>query len=131
MQSVGVPLDPEDWLPAPSQGAIGIECNLADERTRSILAAIDDASSHARVKAERALLEALGGNCHSSVAVICEDAPEGDLYMRAALFSEDGVERVDGEVVFPADDPDAPKRLAADLLEYADPAIRRHFAGST
>ena len=129
MRDVGVPLDPGEWLPAPSQGAIGIECNAADLKTRTLLAAIDDLPSHARVVAERALLQGLGGNCHSAVAVICEDAPEGDVLLRAALFSEDGAERVDGEIVFPPDDLEAPARFAADLLAYAQPAIRRHFSG--
>lgn len=124
---VGHPLDPDEWLPAAAQGAIAIECRAADERVRRLLGAIDDAPSRAEVTAERGLLAALGGSCHSPVAVACEFA-QGMLDMRAALFSPDGTERVDGSATFPAGDSDGPARLGADLLRRASPGIAAHFA---
>ena len=39
------PLGPPDFLPAPGQGALGIECRADDDRTRRLLAAIDDPSA--------------------------------------------------------------------------------------
>jgi hydroxymethylbilane synthase len=51
------------------------------------------------------------------------------LAMRAALFSPDGAERVDGAATFPAGDASGPARLAADLLARATPGIAGHFAG--
>jgi len=124
----GHPLDPAEWLPAPSQGAIAIECRAHDARTREWLAAIDDAPSRAEVTAERALLAALGGNCHSPVAVLCDLTGEM-LAMRAALFSPDGAERVDGSATFATGEAGGPERLAADLLSRATPGIAAHFAG--
>lgn len=125
----GAPLPVEAWLPAPAQGAIGIECRADDAAARALLAAIDDRPSRARVMAERALLLALGGNCHSPVAVHARI--EADMIvMRAALFSPDGTARVDGEARFPADDAAAPAALAQDLLARADASITRHFSGS-
>ncbi len=126
--NVGVPLDPEDWLPAPAQGAIAVECRTDDKRTRDLLSVLDHAPSHAEVMAERALLLALGGNCHSPIAVRC-DFRDGELFMRAALFSPAGQERVEGEARFAADDKEAPARLAADLLQRASPGISAVFAG--
>ena len=41
----GHPLDPAEWLPAPAQGAIAIECRTSDARAREWLAAIDHAPS--------------------------------------------------------------------------------------
>jgi hydroxymethylbilane synthase len=124
----GHPLDPADWLPAPSQGAIAIECRAQDARVVDLLAAIDHAPSRAEVMAERALLAALGGSCHSPVAVLCD--LEGEmLVMRVALFSPDGAERIDGAATFPVGDTGSPARLAADLLARATPAIAAHFAG--
>src|SRR6478735_1297884 len=108
----GHPLDPADWLPAPAQGAIAVECCSADTRVRELLAAIDHLPSRAEVTAERALLAALGGSCHSPVAVLCD--LEGEmLRMRAALFSPDGAERVDGTATFTAHESGGPARLAA------------------
>ncbi len=125
---VGTPLDPIEWLPAPAQGAIAIECRAADADTHARLAAIDHAPSRAEVMAERALLAALGGSCHSPVAVLCD--PDGAmLAMRAALFSPDGLERVNGAATFASGDVTGPERLAADLLARATPGIAAHFAG--
>ncbi|AKH44253.1 hydroxymethylbilane synthase [Altererythrobacter atlanticus] len=121
--------DPGEWLPAPSQGAIAIECRAGDSRVLDLIGALDHAPSRAEVMAERALLHRLGGNCHSAVAVLCDYA-DGQLSMHAALFSPDGAERVDGEAQFAAGDIDAPLRLAADLLDRATPGIAAQFAGS-
>ncbi len=119
----------EDWLPAPAQGAIAIECRTDDARAREWLAAIDHGPSRAEAMAERALLAALGGSCHSPIAVLC-DAKGDMLTMRAALFSPDGVERVDGSATFPSDDDIAPTRLAEDLLARATGGIAAHFSGA-
>ena len=124
----GHPLAAEDWLPAPGQGAILVECRADDTRTQDFLAAIDHAPSRAAVLAERALLAALGGNCHSPIAVLTSQ--DGDaITMRAALYSPDGAERVEGEARFASTNGEGPALLAADLLARAVPAITVHFAG--
>lgn len=128
---VGHPLDPRDWLPAPAQGAIAVECRSGDTRTRALLRAIDHGLSRREVMAERALLAALGGSCHSPVAVLCDGGDGGTvLSMRAALFSPDGAERVEGQARFPAGDGDGPTRLADDLLARASSGITAWFAGA-
>ena len=121
-------LDPGEWLPAPAQGAIAIECRTDDETAQSLLAAIDHGPSRAEVMAERALLLALGGSCHSPIAVRCDLSGES-LVMRAALWSPDGAEKVEGTATFRADDHHAPARLAADLLQRAGKGIAVHFDG--
>jgi hypothetical protein len=68
---VGHPLDENEWIPAAAQGVIAIECRADDAATTALLAAIDDPVTHAELDAERALLAALGGNCHSPVAALC------------------------------------------------------------
>ena len=90
--------------------------------------AIDHPPSRAEVTAERALLAALGGTCHSPVAVLC-DFDGAVLAMRAALFSPDGAERVDGTATFADGDESGPARLAADLLARATLGIAGHFTG--
>ena len=125
---VGHPLDAAEWLPAPAQAAIAIECGTDDAQTREWLAAIDHAPTSAQVMAERALLAALGGNCHSPIAVLTRGEGE-HLAMTAALFSTDGAERVDGTMTFAAGDGEAPARLAADLLARATPGIAALFDG--
>ena len=124
----GTPLPVEQWLPAPAQGAIGVECRANDAETRGLLGAINHRESYDRVMAERALLLALGGNCHSPVAVVT--AMEGaEIVMHAALFSPDGQARVDGLTRFAADDSTAPAALAGALLARAAPVIAECFSG--
>jgi len=126
----GHALDAEDWLPAPGQGAIAIECRASDASTRQFLAAIDDAPSRAALLAERALLAALGGNCHSPIAVLTTHHGE-ELAMQAAIYSPDGAVRIAGDLRFAATDLAAPARLAAELLARAPEVVTDHFSGDT
>lgn len=124
--AVGAPLEQDEWIPAAAQGVIAIECRADDATTTALLAAIDHAPTRAELEAERALLAELGGTCHSPVAVLCAPA-DGALVMRAALFSPDGAERIEGTTSFAPGDHGAVKALASDLLARATPAIAAHF----
>jgi hydroxymethylbilane synthase len=126
---IGHPLALDEWLPAPAQGAIGIECRTDDRPVCDRLAAIDHAPSRQEAMAERALLAALGGSCHSPVGVLCDVLGE-DIAMHAAILSPDASEKVEGESRFSIDDLEGPARLAADLLRRASPALAAHFAAS-
>lgn len=121
---VGVPLELDVMLPAPSQGAVGIECRADDRQTRGALAAIDHADTHRCVAAERALLAALAADCHSPVAGHAR-LIDGTLHLAGELLSEDGGEWVGGE----ADGDEAAAVLARDLLARAPPRVRALFAG--
>ncbi len=61
-------LDAPDWLPAPAQGAIAIECRADDLRVRAWCAALDHARTRWCVEAERAMNRGLHGSCHVPVA---------------------------------------------------------------
>lgn len=61
-------LDAPDWLPAPAQGAIAVECRDDDAPTQAMLATLDHAGTRTCVAAERAMNRALHGSCHVPVA---------------------------------------------------------------
>ena len=61
-------LDAPDWLPAPAQGAIAIECRDGDAGTLALCAVLDDAPTRTCTRAERAMNRALHGSCHVPVA---------------------------------------------------------------
>ena len=124
----GHPLAADEWLPAPGQGAIAIECRADDAATRAVLSAIDDLPSRHAVFAERALLAGLGVNCHTPIAVLTT-AEGSELILRAAIYSPDGAEKVEATTRFAAGDPAGPARLAAELLNRAPDAVRAHFSG--
>lgn len=127
--TVGTPLEPDAWLPAPGQGAIAIECRSNDAATRAILSPIDHQESRIAVLAERALLAALGGNCHSAIAVRTVQE-NGRWHLIASLLSPDGADRIDGRVSFAPLDHGPIAALAADLLSQAPKGIAIHFAGA-
>jgi hydroxymethylbilane synthase len=61
-------LDVPEWLPAPAQGAIAIECRDDDPAIHALCAALDDDGTRVCVEAERAMNRALHGSCHVPVA---------------------------------------------------------------
>ena len=123
---VGTAVPTDLMLPAPAQGAVGIEVRRDDSTTLVRLAAIDDAPTHVCVAAERALLAALKADCHSPVAALASLAGE-TLSLRAELLSEDGAHSVEGAVEGAIGEP-LGERLAADLLARAPDPVRRLFA---
>jgi hydroxymethylbilane synthase len=123
---VGSPIPPELFLPAPAQGAIGIELRADDEATHALMAAVDHAPTSAAVHAERMLLAALQGSCRSPVAAHAA-FDGGELILRAEILLPDGSERVAGVRRVP--DATAVADLAAELLGRASPALRALFGG--
>lgn len=125
---IGYAIPIETMLPAPSQGAVGIEC-LADRQTlRAALAAIDHSDTHLCVATERQLLERLGADCRAPVAALAVRAGE-QIYLRAEILSMDGREHVTAEAHLIPGDHDAVRALAESLLARASPVLRALFAG--
>lgn len=123
---IGVAISNDVMLPAPAQGAVGIEARADDERVIGWLAGIDHVDTHRCVLAERALLAALQADCHSPVAALA--TIHGDrMTIRAELLAEDGSAHVAGETMESIDKVSADE-LARDLLDRAPPAVRRLFA---
>ncbi|MEU4608361.1 hydroxymethylbilane synthase [Kribbella sp. NPDC023972] len=112
-------LDPIQVLPAPGQGALGIECRADDAEVLAALAPLEDAATRAAVTAERQMLATLEAGCTAPVGALAEvvegeDGPE--LWLRGALGQEDGVRRLSANG--PVDDPvSLGKALANELLE--------------
>jgi hydroxymethylbilane synthase len=85
-------LDPMDVLPQAGQGAIAVQCRADDEATRVLLRAIDHEPSHRALRAERAVLAALGGSCTVPVGAFAEEHRPGSPMLRAhgLVASADG-----------------------------------------
>jgi hydroxymethylbilane synthase len=122
----GTAIPTEVILPPPGQAVIGMECRTNDTRTQSVLSTVNNGITYSCVMAERAFSRALGGSCHSPVAAFCV-LEDGDLRMRAQLFSEDGSEMVEARAVFDCDDYGPAEELARSLLAKAPESIRKLF----
>ncbi len=106
-------LTPEQSLPAPGQGALGIELVEGRADMAAVVAALDDGETAHCVRAERAFSRALGGSCQvplGGYAVI--DA--GQLWLRGFVATPDGMEMVSGEV---RGDPAADESLGQQLAD--------------
>ena len=109
-----------DMLPAPSQGAIGLELAADRDDIRAMVEAVDHRPTSRCVGAERAFLAAIGGDCRSAVAA--HAIMEGDgLRLSAEILRPDGSEVRKGES-------DDPAELAGRLLGEASAALRALFA---
>ena len=125
---VGSAIAVEEMLPAPAQGAIGIECRSDDPRAAALLSAINHVETYDGVQAERAFTLALGGSCHSPVAALAEIDGER-LRLTVEILSGDGADRVTAARDFARGDLDGPAGLAGELLRGAPDSIRSLFEG--
>ncbi|MEM9365083.1 MAG: hydroxymethylbilane synthase [Planctomycetota bacterium] len=102
----------QELLPAPGQGALGIETRAEDAEARQALAGLNDLPTFASVTAERTLLSQLHGGCLAPIAAFAEAKPdehdrepsEGPsnicLHLRARVLDPNGTEclEVDGSL---------------------------------
>jgi hydroxymethylbilane synthase len=124
---IGVPIPIEQMLPAPTQAIIAIECRADDAMTQGMLTIIDDRSTHAIANVERAFVRALGGNCHSPVAAMAV-IEDGEMWLRAELYSIDGRDKVAVVTRFACGGTKAAAALATEMLARAPDSIRQLFA---
>jgi hydroxymethylbilane synthase len=83
------PIDPGILLPAAGQGALALQCRRDNKKTLDFLAALNDPVTAEAVAAERAVVSALDGDCHSPIAALARI--EGTrLVLDAALGERDG-----------------------------------------
>lgn len=123
-----LPLDV--MLPAPGQGALGIQCR-ADSESLELLSTINHIPTHLAVTAERAFLAELGGGCAVPIAAYAEVNGE-ILTLKTRVTAVDGTEQVEMSEGQRIDDEDEAYKLgqvlarralkhgAADLLEAVD-----------
>lgn len=120
---IGEVLDPNQLMPDPGQGAIGMVCRADDARTRFFLAGISHGLTRSAVAAERAFLAAAGA--HAIVGALAQI--DGDqLVLRGVAMRDDPASDRADQV---AGDPRAPERLglalARRLLVHRQAAERR------
>jgi hydroxymethylbilane synthase len=106
-------LPPSESLPAPGQGALGIECLAARSDLAELLAPLNDDATARCVAAERAFSRALSGSCNVPLGAYAE-LEGGRLRLRGFVGQPDGSRIVSGEESGPAD---AAEALGAALAE--------------
>ena len=70
-------LDPRRWVPAPGQGALGLQVRDGDARVGARLAPMSCGDSATAVNMERAVLSRFGGGCHAALGAYAEKTDSG------------------------------------------------------
>ena len=109
------PLQPPEFLPAPGQGVIVVQCRRGDETTRKLVESLNCPHTTRRVLAERAVVHELGGDCRMPLAALAE--VDGDqIKLHARLASPDGREIIDAHTQGHVDEADKLGRKAAQVI---------------
>ena len=106
-------LDPEIFMPAPAQGAIGLAVREDDARMAGLVAALDHAPTHTAITAERAMLAVLDGSCRTPVGALSQ-LDGNKLTLKGQILSLDG--RTAFESAATGNDPEALGRQVGDDL---------------
>jgi len=77
-------LDPEVWLPAPGQGALGVEIRSDRANVHELLTPLHDPQTGLCVQAERAFSRALGGSCQLPLGAYA-DIVDSQLRLRGFI----------------------------------------------
>jgi hydroxymethylbilane synthase len=93
-------------LPAPGQGALGIEVLRTHTSMRALLAPLDDPATRAATAAERGVSRGLGGSCQVPLAAYAE-VEGGDLRLRALVGNAATGAYVEAEIRGPLADAEA------------------------
>lgn len=116
-------LPPATSLPAPGQGALGIEIVVGRPELRTWLAPLVHRRTWLEVAAERAVSRELGGSCRVPLAAYAGIGPDGRLALSALLAVEGSVRRASvtgegpvGAADGAAPDPHDPDLAAAEAL---------------
>ncbi len=127
MHDTGAAIETDELLPAPSQGAVGIEVCAENSDVRAWVSAINHEATCRCVEAERELLAELGGDCRSPIAALATLESSGAMRLRAQLYATDGSAAVADDVLIGGDM--TPTALGRRLLEAAPSSVRALFAG--
>lgn len=116
-----------EWLPAVSQGAVGVECLKDNDELATVLKTLADEQTWQCVRAERALNLKLNGSCSVAIGALATYHLDDSIALKAGVFSPDGKQAITakqqgydpvelGELV----GEDLLKQGAAEILALAD-----------
>ena len=94
---IGLSFKIEEVLPAAGQGIIAVQCNKNDNKTKNFLRSINDKETEICARSERAMLEAIGGDCETAVGGLAV-VENNNLKLTAQLFSDSGLKSYEYEM---------------------------------
>jgi hydroxymethylbilane synthase len=116
-RDIGCTLDVARFVPAPGQGALGLQARAGDLAVSEAVAPILDKDASACLLAERALAHALGASCNTPLGAHAAAAGCGCLHMHAWIGLPDGSEWIADELLGGFYDPEELGARMAERLQ--------------
>ena len=98
LAGTAVPLDPTVFVPAPGQGALGIQTRSDDGATNGAVRALDNLEIRIAVEAERAAMAELEGGCRVPLGITCLPGNGGRM-LHLRVYAPDGTKSLSSRVV--------------------------------
>lgn len=118
-----LPLEPPSFLPSAGQGVIVVQCRAGETDTLDMLRPLDCQDTYDRMRAERAVVAELGGDCRMPLAAFAR-LEQDRIRLDARLASPDGGEVLDASAAGPRSEAGNLGREAArSLLEQGGARI--------
>ena len=94
---ISISFEIEEVLPAVGQGVIAVQCKKNDKKVKSFLKNINDVETELCAKAERKMLQVIGGDCETAIGGLAV-IDNKNLKLKAQLFSDSGSESFEHEL---------------------------------
>ncbi|CAD8175051.1 unnamed protein product [Paramecium pentaurelia] len=98
-ERISFDLEEKEFLYAPAQAALGIQCRKDDMETIQRLQILNDSDSQKRCVAERMFLNQLEGGCRLPIAVYSECREDGQVYIKGRVLAVDGTKVIEDEAI--------------------------------
>lgn len=103
-------------LPAPGQGAVGIQCSLANTTAMQLAQQINDPRTMKETYIERAILRGLGGGCALPLGIYCDGEDPRIFQVRVAYARSGEASVIHRQYMIPARyEPDTLEAICYDL----------------
>jgi len=112
-------------LPAVGQGIIAVQCRKSDKMILDIIQKINHEETNLCAKAERTMLQTIGGDCDTAVGGLAEIS-NSNLKLKAQLFSDLGNDSFDYQLIGrDIDASDIGKKVGEKLLSLAGKKFKK------
>ena len=113
----GLILPPEEFIPAPGQGALAVQTRQDDAELRRVVSTLDDPNTRLAVWTERRILAGLHGGCSIPLGVYAP-VQNGTMHIHAVLCNPSATRHIKKTLTCPADKADeAADRLIKEFLK--------------
>jgi hydroxymethylbilane synthase len=130
-EKISAVLDPQQFLPAPAQGALAIQIRSDDTELAELIATLDDPDTRIAVEAERQVLAALHGGCSIPLGTYTELDPDAQtIKLTAQITKPDATKHITMSQQAPIEDAQqAANTLAQKLIENGAREILESIRG--